>query len=116
MAKDDYDVICYKVLLYLYAIFKRVDIWDDLKFKKAVANVSEDYLANILSMMTDEKLITGLVFQTVWGNDQLLVNDFSDMKITSNGIHYLQENSRMHKVKQYLLDHSDIISGLIKML
>ncbi|MBP2057005.1 hypothetical protein J2Z60_000167 [Lactobacillus colini] len=116
MSKDDYDVLAFKVLLYLYAIFKGKQVFDINIFKKAVTNIDDGYLNRILSMMKDEKLIQGLAFQKVWGNEKIIINDLSDMSITSDGIHYLLENKRMTKVKKLLLNQTGTIGSLIKMI
>lgn len=38
------------------------------------------------------------------------------MSITSDGIHYLLENNRMRKIKEFLLNQSGTMVGLIEMI
>lgn len=116
MTKDDYDVLAFKILLYLYAIFKGNQVFDIDIFKKAITNIDDDYLNRVLAMMQDEKLIQGLFFQKVCGNEKIIINDLADMSITSDGIHYLLENKRMTKIKNFLLDQAGTIASLIKMI
>ncbi|MCD8115945.1 MAG: YjcQ family protein [Oscillospiraceae bacterium] len=61
MAKDDYDVLVYKIIVYLYACMKRKIIFDEAVFFKTVGRgeVSEDYFTDVLRLMQDEKLIEG---------------------------------------------------------
>lgn len=118
MAKDDYDVLVYKILLYLYAVFKRKKVFDEEEFKEAlkVKEISEEYLINILNSMQEENLIKGLSFINPWGGEVLLSNDYSCMKIKADGIHYLSENGKMKKVRDFLLENADIFASLIKIL
>ena len=94
MARDDYDVIVYKVLVYLYACLKRKIMFEEITFQHTVRkNVDNDeYFYDILKMMQEEGLITGLVFKGTWQGDSVLANDLKEMEITSNGIHYLEDN------------------------
>lgn len=114
MAKDDYDVIVYRVLVYLYAVMKRKIMFEDLTFQKAVRkNVeSDEYFAEILQMMQEEGLIKGLVFCNAWGGDVLLASDVADAKITAAGIRYLNENDRMKKIADTLKESVDLIAKL----
>jgi len=118
MAKDDYNVIVYKVLLYLYAIFKRKIPFDETEFKKSIlkSGISEDYLIEVLKLMQDEELIKGLKFISAWGCELLLINEIRNAKITAKGIEYLTENSRMQKVKEFLIENVDIFASLIKLV
>ena len=64
-------------------------------------------------MMSDEGLIEELAFKRAWGQDLIALFDESDMIITAKGIHYLEENDKMKKVGQYLLDKADTIANLV---
>lgn len=69
MAKDDYDVVVYRMLVYLYAVLKHKIIFEDATFRQAVRkNVeSDEYFTSILRMMKEENLIEGLSFERAWG-------------------------------------------------
>ena len=118
MAKDDYDVIAYRVLVYLYACMKRKILFEDVTFQAAVRkNVeSDEYFASILRMMQDEGYIRGLMFTDAWGGDFILASDIRNARITAAGIHYLQENSKMKKVGEALKESVDIISKLAQIV
>lgn len=114
MARDDYDVIVYKVLVYLYACMKHKIIFEEETFDKSVREKvdNDDYFINVLRMMQDEGLLERLTFVNVWGGDVFLTSDIKDARITSKGIHYLEENERMHRVGNWLKESVDIIAKL----
>lgn len=118
MAKDDYDVIVYRVLVYLYACLKHEIMFDrrvfDATVRKCVDN--ESYFLTVLQMMQTEGLIEGLDFADAWGGDSILISDLSDAKITVEGIHYLKENSVMRRVAEALKESVDIIAKLADIL
>ena len=118
MAKDDYDVIVYRILVYLYACKKRKIMHEESTFNAAVRkNVdSDEYFADILSMMQEEGLIEGLTIVKAWGGDKIIASDYGDMQITVKGIRYLSEDSRMNKVGSFLKDSVDTIAKLASII
>ena len=118
MAKDDYDVIVYRILVYLYACFKGKILFEGATFREAVRkNVeSDEYFARVLRLMLSESLISGLVVTKAWGQTYLIASDLRDMEITAEGIHYLKENSTMQRVGRTLKETSDIIADLASVL
>lgn len=118
MAKDDYDTIVYKILLYLYACLKRKIIFDKTTFFKAIDKdeICDEYLADVLYFMKTEGLIDHLVFVKAWGNVRILSSDYRDMEITVAGIHYLQENNIMKQIKDQLSGVPGIIAELISLM
>lgn len=79
-------------------------------------NLNDEYLEKIYYMMQQEGLIEGLVFKKAWGNIRILANDEDEMDITSDGIRYLKDNSKMEIVKNYLIENLDIIADLITLV
>lgn len=118
MAKDDYFVIVYKVLTYLYAVLKRKILFNNKEFEQSILKnrIDEDYFICILKMMQDDELIEGLSFLNAWGNEVILINDIDNIRITSKGIEYLSDNSKMNQVKKNLLESADIFASLIKLV
>lgn len=118
MAKDDYDVIVYRVLVYLYGCMKRKIIFEDVTFQAAVRkNVeSDEYFADVLRMMQAEGLIEGLVFTKAWGGDVIIASDMKDAKITPHGIRYLTDNAKMKLIGETLKESVDIIAKLANTL
>ena len=62
MAKDDYNVIVFKILIYLYAVLKRITVFDINELKMAVGGINENYLNDLLEMMQKEGFIDCLFF------------------------------------------------------
>ncbi len=114
MAKDDYDVIVYRILVYYYACLKRKISFDNETFRELVSKHtdSEGYFNDILDMMQREGFIEGLSFHRAWGRDLLLTSDLDEARITPEGIHYLKENSAMAKAAEFLKNGKDLIAGL----
>ena len=117
MAKDDYNVLVFRILLYLYGCLKRQYSFENEGFYAALGTkVNEAYLSDILRNMSNDGLIKGAVFTHVWGDEYVLASSYDELKITPDGIVYLQENSTMKKVKEMLLDSAEIIVKLIKIV
>ncbi|WP_418582738.1 YjcQ family protein [Holdemanella porci] len=114
MAKDDYDVVVFKILLYYYAIFKGTILFNETEFKCAIKY--DSFADGVLKLMSEENLIDEVYVSKAWGNQYMMLNDLSDIEITAEGIHYLKENSGMENVKKYLLDHVEMISTLINIV
>lgn len=113
MAKDDYDYIVFKILVYLYGVLKRKYVFNEVEFLAAVGDIDSDYLTDILYMIREEGLITGAVFTKVWGGTIIRTGRLSDIKITSAGIHYLKDNSVMQRMKDYILENVANIAKLV---
>ena len=118
MAKDDYHVIVYRVLVYLYACMKREILFDKSTFNAAVKKDvgSEEYFTDVLQMMQEDGLIRGLCFTRAWGGATILASDVRSAAITSKGIQYLQDNSMMAKVGKLLRESADIIASLAALI
>lgn len=103
MAKDDYNVIVFKILTYLYGCFQRKYLFNKAEFLKLLESqhIAEQYLSDVLRIMQEEGLIAGLIFKKAWGNEYLLINDYRDMTITALGIRFLLEDKTMGKVKEF---------------
>lgn len=116
MAKDDYDVIVFKVLLYYYAVLKRKILFEKVTFEKGIGinDISEEYFVEVLLMMQDDGFIKNIVVKKAWGGDYILLSDFDDIKITSKGIDYLKENAKMQKIKEKALEIVDLTSKLVQ--
>lgn len=118
MAKDDYEVIVYRMLVYLYAVLKREIAFDAVTFAEAVRKdvKSSAYFDKALEMMQEEGLIRGLVFTQAWGGDVILASGIRDAEITPAGIRHLKENARMKIVGRALAEAKDIIATLATIL
>ena len=118
MAKDDYEVIVYRMLVYLYAVLKREIAFDAVTFAESVRKdvKSNAYFDKVLEMMQEEGLIRGLVFAQAWGGDVILASGIRDAEITPAGIRRLKEDARMKIVGRALAEAKDIIATLATIL
>lgn len=118
MAKDDYHTIVFKVLVYLYAVYKRKIVFENDSFYHATGYkyIHEGCFINTLYFMKQDGLIDDISISRAWGNEYILCSDLSYMTITPQGISYLEENKKMRKIKDYFMNNVDIISSLISMI
>lgn len=114
MAKDDYEVVTYRILVYLYACMKRKIIFDETVFRKTVRrNVEDDsYFTDIIRLIQSEGLIENVAIIRAWGNEYIIASDLADMSITASGIRYLKENSRMKQIGEMLKESADMMVSL----
>ena len=114
MAKDDYYVIVFKILVYLYAVFRGKEAFRQERYDKAIGkkNINEEYLLRIYKMMSDEGYIEKLSFTRAWGSDLIPLFDESELKITQKGIDHIETNDKMKTAGRYLAEKADTISNL----
>lgn len=98
MAKDDYFVLAYKLLKYLYKCLKSgasID-FEYLNCGTKDFPVQEEYWNYLLEKLNEDGYIEGIV---VIRSDTgpALVRKTNTFRITPKGIEYLQENSMMKK-------------------
>ena len=103
MSSDDYEVIAYKILAYLYACLKggkRVDI----PAMRELARCNEAYFGSVMKNLQSKGYVEGFVFDGPSGvvADDPALAVMSDPAITMDGAIYVKENSRMGKVKRFL--------------
>ena len=91
MAKDDYFVLAYRILSYLYACFKAGERPDMDCISADVLHIPVGYWFNIMRSLTEEGYIVGLVFPASIGS-----------AVSVKGIEFLQENSMMKKAAAFL--------------
>ncbi len=110
MARDDYFVIAYRILAYLYACLKEgkpADI-SRLNEDSEELNISCRYWEYIFRHLYGDGYIEGVSLLTVAGQQTPAVKIERSIMITPKGIEYLQENSTMAKAKKFLKDFKDI--------
>lgn len=110
MAKDDYFVIVYQILSYLYVKLKAGEVVDGqmLKHDSQYLHINERYWIYIITNMLEMGLITGPVITTTWGNE-IIISELDRTQITPLGIEYLCENSFIEKAKNFLKDAKAIV-------
>lgn len=106
MAKNDYFVVAYRILAYLYECFKAGEK-PDIDFYGADAlKINNGYWTNVMESLYNEGCITGINIIKSAGVQGVKV---MELKITQKGIEYLQENSFMAKAKDFLKTAKEII-------
>lgn len=112
MAKDDYHVIVYQILAYLYQRLKKGEQvqpsfleYDSPLFDK----INKQYWSYIMYHMADMQLIEGIVLVELDGLDVPYATSLEFCKITPKGIEYLCDNSFMEKAKNFLKDLKEIV-------
>ena len=104
MSKNDYFVIVYQVLSYLYQCLKSGDNIDTEVLQPGrglIPKIDEKYWRYVLFNMLKEGYADGYVMKTYWGDTIGIPVDLSGATITPKGIEYLHENGMMQKVKQF---------------
>lgn len=110
MAKNDYFVIAYRILAYLYACLKSDETPDESEISPAKLDIKPGYWLYIMENMQLSGYITGVHIGKLIGGAPAV--KLADLKITPDGIAYLQENSTMEKAKNFLKAMKEIIPGL----
>lgn len=110
MAKDDYFVIVYQVLKYLYSQLKAGKKPDGQQLTAVYYLIPENYWGYIIVSLLNEGYISGI--EPVPTKDGLYIGDMSDAIITPKGIQYLFDNTLFEKVKKTLKEVKDIVPGL----
>lgn len=110
MAKDDYFVIVYRILAYLYQCFKAGEAPDKEMFGPEALGINNGYWANVIESIVNEGYITGV--STIPSLGGIIGIRTDNIKITQKGIEFLQENSQMAKVREFLRTAKDIIPGI----
>lgn len=109
MAKDDYYVIVYKILAYLYKQLKSGQPIEPemLKHDGMLFQINKQYWVYIMQNMIDQGYIRGL-HETRAGGGYYIEGQLANCEITPLGIDYLCNNSLLERAKEFLKDVKDI--------
>ena len=102
MAKDDMDVIIYKILRYLYDCMKvgKGPTLEDMCYNSKLFNIPQTYWNHIIYELIKSGYVRGFIYR--YTKDGLLITITDSVAITLDGVHFLEENKRMKKVKEFL--------------
>lgn len=107
MAKDDYYTLVAKILVYLYKKYKQKDVEEDyISPLTKDFPVKEEQLMETVSMMIEQGLVKGKCVKA-WSGDNVMI-DYQSLKITPDGIDYLQDNSKIRKICETLIEAKPI--------
>lgn len=112
MAKDDFFVIAYKILAYLYECLKagespRLDEISDERL-----GIAEKYWYSIITMLYNEGYLSGVKEVHIPWQKGTTLYRACDPEITIKGIEFLQNNSSMAKARETLKDLKAMIPGI----
>ena len=102
MAQNDYFVIVYQVLKYLYDCLKAGEKPESAHLAASTYNIPGSYWSYILLSLIHEEYLKGISVRGT--KDGPLFGDLQEAVITPKGIEYLFENSLIEKAKKTLKD------------
>lgn len=114
MSKDDYFVIAYRILAYLYVCLKSGD-QPDMNYINAdsdAINISSKYWEYIIRHLYQDGYIEGVSLVSVTGRSTPGIKLDPDFMITPSGIEFLQNNSAMRRACDFLKTLKETIPGL----
>lgn len=115
MASNDYFVIVYYILKYLYECMKKGITPNEevLNLSKYKVRLNDEYAKNIYKNIYKDAYIDGLEIISVprLGSDESheFIRDYKNITITSKGIEFLSENSMMAKAKEFIKDFGALL-------
>jgi hypothetical protein len=110
VAKDDYFVIAYKILRYLYACLKADKPPDTAVFDASAFGITQGYWQYIMVNLHDGGFVIGaLLIPPTLGDGRKRLRVSSATTITPKGIQYLDDNSMFEKVRGIIKDVADVI-------
>ena len=109
MAKDDYHVIVYQILSYLYQQLKKGAPVDPeyLRHNGHLFEIPESYWIYVMVNLQKDGLIDGITAKEkryVDGTPHVSILNLDQCQITPRGIEYLSDNSFLQKAKEFLKD------------
>lgn len=110
MTKDDYHVIVYQILSYLYVKLKAGEAVDPafLMANSSYLGINETYWLYVMENLQKQGFIEGITIIRPWGGGRI-VEGLENCQITPAGIEYLCDNSFLAKAKEFLKDIKVIV-------
>ena len=108
MAKDDFFVIAYRIMAYLYACMKAGEEPDGNHISHEWLGIPKSYWNSIMGNLCDKGFIKGIGEYSVPGKD---IYELKRPEITMDGIEYLQNNSTIVKAKAALKELKEMVPG-----
>lgn len=112
MAKDDYHVIAYRILAYLYICLKEGEKPDINHIQYEEMGINQRYWEYIMRHLYEDGYMEGVSLFNVVGKDSTGVKVTKQVMITPKGIEFLQSNSAMGRAKDFLKTLKETIPGL----
>lgn len=113
MSKDDYYVIVYKLLSYLYICLKKCNVIDIDNLRDIIrADIGDYYWEYIIRQLCKEGYVEGVTTFKYIGDMDERVRINKNFKITPKGIDFLQSNSSIAKAEAFLKEIKEILPWL----
>ena len=109
MAKDDFHIVAYRILAYLYNCLKHGETPDEAPVGPKLLGITAQYWTDVLRMLSDEGFITGARFNVA---NTLIPGTFGYLRITRTGIEFMNDNKSMRRALKWLKDLKDTIPGI----
>lgn len=105
MAKDDYFVIVYNILSYLYKCLKNDEMVDEnmLIESSPLININHRYWVYVFTNLVNEGYVDGVLYQKYINGNETFIN-LGKCMITPKGIQYLFDNNLFEKAKKVVKD------------
>lgn len=110
MARDDYHVVVYQILSYLYQQLKQGNEIDVslIKHDSKYLQINRKYWKYVIISLFYEGYIKGVVVDEDI-DENLEIYNLDKCEITPKGIEYLTDNSTIEKAKRFMKDLKDIL-------
>lgn len=114
MARDDYFVMVYKLLRYLYRCLKdgQEADWEVLSPNTRDFPIGEKYFAYLLSHLLADGYLEGIAEVKQVGKMPRF-NETTGLRITPKGIEYLEENAAVKRAAEFLGPAGDIAGAVV---
>lgn len=109
MARDDYFVMAYKLLKYLYECLKKGKKPDSEQIKHNTKHfpVGEEYFNYLIETLTRDGYLRNVIIIDM--DNTTFVRFDDDIQITPKGIEYIEDNSMMKKIANGIKDFGGMI-------
>ena len=111
MAKNDYWVVVYKILNYYFQKMKHGEPADENEINCSVLEIPHLYLMDVYRNLFDDGFLTGTCVTEDMSGD-VYIENLSLVRITTKGIEYLEDNSKMKQAYKILKEIKDWIPGM----
>lgn len=110
MSKNDYFVIVYRILTYMKSCFMTGTDPDIDIIGPEALKIPNGYWVNLMESIYNEGYIKGIyIIPRAGGAPDIKL---ANLKITQKGLEYLEDNSKMAKVADFLRAVKDTVPGL----
>jgi len=114
MAKNDMEMIMYKILRYLYECMKndREAKLEDFAWESKLFSIPQGYWCEVIATLVMKGYIVG--FKVIdYTKSRPQVQADRPFKITFEGVQFLEENSRMQKAKEACTEAFNVVLSAI---